>query len=285
MSSCSRDDLPTTAFSFASQSGDYIGQGQSHIFGADSFTVTVTGTTADVSLHVSGGGEFWTAELAAPRGQTLHQGAFPGAVRAVSRTGTQPGMDIWGDGRGCNPLTGDFTIYEICADNAGNVTQFDAVANQHCEGQAPNLLASLRYNATPMNLNLTSDAGDYVGQGMSKLYDGDTSVFGLTSYGSNGGFVYTASGLSDNWTAIITPPTGGTLAKGQTYTTLRFANVTNAGLDFFGDGRGCNQSSGKMTINALQRDGSGAITALNVTLEQHCENAVPALHATIRYNA
>ena len=33
------------------------------------------------------------------------------------------------------------------------------------------------------------------------------------------------------------------------------------------------------------RDGSGAVTALNATFVQHCENKTPALTGTIRYNA
>ena len=289
LAGCTRDDLPATSFDFSSPAGEYIGQGVNASYAPSTFKVSVSGTAADLTMNVSGTNnsgvyEWWSARLAAPSGQTLHPGTFTGAERAAFRTGLAPGLDINGDGRGCNTLTGQFTIYQLKTDSAGNVVQIDAEAKQYCDNSTSALTAELRLNAKPMDLTLTSDAGDYVGQGISKTYDASTSTFGLQAYGASG-INYTVSGLGDNWQAIITPPTGGQLTKGVTYATSRMADANNAGLDFFGDGRGCNTSTGSLTINNILRDANGNVTGLNATFVQHCEGATPALHGTIRYNA
>ena len=130
-----------------------------------------------------------------------------------------------------------------------------------------------------MNFILKSDSGDYVGQGVSKGYDGSNSTFGMQAYGA-AGINYSVSGLGDTWRAIVNPPTGSQLTAGTTYATTRFADATHAGLDFFGDGRGCNNSSGSLTVNRIVRDGGGTVTALNATFVQHCENQGPALHGS-----
>ena len=287
LTGCDRNDLAPTSLSIAADQADYIGHGIAKSLAAPHDEVTATGTGADVRLHVKNPkdvSEWWDAEIAAPIGQTLHVGTYTGAERAAFRTGTAPGLDISGSGRGCNKVTGDFVIYEIKTDGAGNIVQLDADAHQHCEGAAAVLNAALRFNAVPMNFILKSDTGDYVGQGMSKTYDGSTSTFGMQAYGA-GGINYSVSGLGDTWRAIITPPTGTQLTAGSTYSTTRFSDATHAGLDFFGDGRGCNTSSGSLTINVITRDGSGTVTALNATFVQHCENKTPALTGAIRYNA
>jgi len=287
LAGCSRDDLPATSFSFSSPAGEYIGQGVNASYAPSAFKVSVQSTSADVIMNVSGTNssgvaEWWRARISAPAGQTLHTGTFTGAQRIP--TGLAPLLDISGDGRGCNADTGQFTIYQFKTDSSGNVVQLDAEAKQYCDNSPLALTAELRLNAKPMDLTLTSDAGDYVGQGASKAYFGDTSTFGLQSYGSNG-VNYSASGQGDNWRALITPPAGGQLTKGATYSTTWPADANNAGLDFFGNGRSCDPPTGSLTINDIQRDVSGNVTALNATFVQHCENTTASLHGTIRYNA
>ena len=48
-------------------------------------------------------------------------------------------LDVSGDDRGCNTLTGTFTVHEATLDSGGNVVAFAADAQQHCEGGAPAL--------------------------------------------------------------------------------------------------------------------------------------------------
>src|SRR5262249_16706273 len=68
-----------------------------------------------------------------------------------------------------------------------------------------------------------------------------------------------------------------------TYDTARFADLGHAGLDVFGDGRTCNQSSGTLTIGSITFNAQGQVTGLKAKLQQHCENGVPGLYGPIRY--
>src|SRR5439155_1363081 len=74
-----------------------------------------------IAFHTPGFGEFWSTDFAAPDGATLVPGTYEGAVRFPFQGPGQPGLDISGDGRGSNTLTGRFTVLRADYDAAGNV--------------------------------------------------------------------------------------------------------------------------------------------------------------------
>ena len=88
---------------FSSDNGDYIGQGATASYVPPTATVTARGDAGYASLSVddSSSGDWWTADFAAPPGETLVPGTYTGAVRALPRAG-QPGLSVSGSGRGCN---------------------------------------------------------------------------------------------------------------------------------------------------------------------------------------
>jgi hypothetical protein len=95
---------------------------------------------------------------------------------------------------------------------------------------------------------LDSEPLDYVGQGRSQvLTPSNAEVDAVVSQDS---VTLTAEAGSASYTARITPPRGQTLVPGE-YSTMRFADDTHAGLDVSGDGRGCNTSSGVLTIHRI----------------------------------
>jgi hypothetical protein len=203
------------------------------------------------------------------------------AERAAFRTGHAPGIDVSGNGRGCNEIWGSFAINQIATDAAGKVTMLDATFTQRCESStAPALKGVVKFNARPLSYSFRSDAGDYIGGGIAKTYFGATSTFSLK--GTDRRLQYSVSGLRDDWTALIEAPSGRRL-KTRTYNTSRFADANHAGLDVFGNGRGCNQSTGTLTITAITLNRQGNVTRLGATFEQHCEGAAAALHETIRH--
>ncbi|HYY59341.1 MAG TPA: carboxypeptidase regulatory-like domain-containing protein, partial [Pyrinomonadaceae bacterium] len=62
-----------------------------------------------------------------------------------------PGLEIAGDGRGCNTLTGSFTVHEVTLDYSGSspkVLTFAASFEQHCEGGPAALIGTLYYKYT-----------------------------------------------------------------------------------------------------------------------------------------
>lgn len=274
--------LAETSYSFVSETGDYIGQGQTRSYTAASAQIAVSGTGQDLSMSVRAGNDDWRIQLAAPRGQTFQAGRYYFAERASFRSGRSPGIDIGGNGRGCNETWGSVYIRQIEYAAGGAIAALDATALQRCGNEtAPLLSAQLRYNAQPLSLALDSDVGDYVGRGIRKEYAGDTSTFAVS--GSDSYLIYSASGQRDSWMAILRPPSGQTLQPG-TYPITRFGDGGTFGFDFGGNGRGCNRVSGTVQIKAVDVDAATRmVTGLSADFEQHCEAGSTALRGSIRY--
>lgn len=277
---------PETSFSYTSQVGDWIGQGKTGAYSATTTPFTIFGdrTSVRVLINWGSGGNFsdiWQVELAAPRGEQLRPGVFGNAERASFRTGRSPGLDVSGPGRGCNEVWGSFTVSQIEFDATGKVSMLDANLVQRCSMTGAAISARLKINALPLSLTLRSDVADWVGQGVSKVYENHSSTFSLRQ--DPAWLSYSASGNRDSWSARIAPPTGTSFVAGRTYAIARFAGVGFAGFDFSGNGRGCNQTSGTLTVHAITRDTAGVIKGLHASFVQKCDNSLGALTGTIRY--
>jgi hypothetical protein len=270
-----------TLYQYTSQPGDYIGGGGSNSYTPANATFTASASAEEVVVFVSTATEFWGIDLAVPAGEQLHPGTYYYAERASFRTGRSPGVDVFGDGRGCNEVWGSFALNQIQIDASGNVTLLDATFVQQCESDtAPLLQGIMKYQAPPLSYSFVSDPGDYIGQGVTKSYEGATSLFFLSGTDTN--LNYAVSGQRDSWNVTIAPPTGQQL-RVHSYKTQRFVDKTHAGLDVSGDGRGCNTSVGTLNIDAITFDAAGNVTGLSATFDQQCEGGTPALHGTIHY--
>jgi hypothetical protein len=86
--------------------------------------------------------------FAAPAGSPLTTGTYNNAQRFDFRAPGTPGLDVFGDGRGCNTVSGSFTVYDATYNGAGDVLSFAAQFTDHCEGGGPALLGSLSYNSS-----------------------------------------------------------------------------------------------------------------------------------------
>lgn len=210
-----------TSYAYTSAAGDFIGQGAQNTYKAPAAAIGVEGTGAGVTASITSGGENWTVQLAAPRGDVLRPGVYQGVEEAPTRTGRAPGLYVFGDGRACDRVYGRFSVNQIETDPAtGAVTLLDAGYTQHCDSAtAPALTGTVKYRAYPLSYGFTSDPGDFIGGGASVHYTGSTSTFTLT--GTTSGFRYGVSGRRDDWTALVAAPAGETFAAGRTYPTTR----------------------------------------------------------------
>jgi hypothetical protein len=135
-----------------SEPGDFIGQGQE-------FSVSDTDVTFTASRNFDNGVSlsmlnfdvsppiWWYADFAAPFAAPLAVGAYENATRFPFQADTEPGLSIYGDGRGCNTLTGRFDVREIDYGTSDEILSFAADFEQHCEGMEPALLGAIRFNS------------------------------------------------------------------------------------------------------------------------------------------
>lgn len=131
-----------------SQPGDYIGQGQEVSIDTTTHTFTAQRNYDNgVSIRVNGS-TWWYLDFAAPGEVELTPGLYEGAVRWPFQPITQPGLNISGNGRGCNTLTGEFIVHEVLYNSDGSIGQFAADFEQHCSGVEPALFGAIRFNSS-----------------------------------------------------------------------------------------------------------------------------------------
>jgi hypothetical protein len=131
-------------------------------------------------------------------------------------------------------------------------------------------------------VSMTSDEGDYIGQGKSYA-DG---VGGPIVAEGTRGQILTLGVLSGGeWRAAFAAPPGQELTEGVTYTgALQTQNDgTSPYLSVSGEGRGCGYSSGTFTVDHISWYPDGTLQAFSARFEQHCEGAVAALRGTWTY--
>jgi hypothetical protein len=141
-----------TSLTLISQPGDFIGQGQEAFYTLNDASLGAflyfypNKTTVEVDFHTPHFEHYlYFYFSAAP--QDLTPGFYEGAIRWPAQGGV-PGLSIFGDGRGCDTLTGRFRVRQFTAD-ANGVTSFWATFEQHCEGGTPALTGDVRVNAMP----------------------------------------------------------------------------------------------------------------------------------------
>jgi hypothetical protein len=302
----SADATTVSSFSFTSQPGDWVGQGTSETLtpaGGASFSVRGyggsdgQGTYGTFWVNITTATENWTAEFAAPQGQQLKPGTtYTNVMRAPFETGSAAGMAIYGDGRGCNADTGSFTMNALGADLSGAVNTADVSFTQYCDGSTSALTGEVQFQvgltepawppSQPTSYSFVSPNGDWIGQGATAIYTPATSDVALT--GTRQGVslsVQPPSGASgDNWTAMLAPPSGGTLHLGTFTGAEEIAGSGNPELDVSGDGRGCS-GYGSFTITSVGTDASGNVNELAATFSQSCgSTTAPALQGSIDFN-
>jgi len=61
-----------------------------------------------------------------------------------------------------------------------------------------------------------------------------------------------------------------------------FGNPVKGGLDWSGDGRGCNTLTGWFVIDSVTYS-AGSLASIDLRFEQHCEGVPAALHGAIHW--
>lgn len=137
--------LKHVVVSMFSDPGDYIGGGTQQEFDHTNATFSGTVSTAGIGLSVSGGtsGLSWSMVIDPPPGTKFHAGYYPKVQRAEFRQAGYAGLDIFGDGRGCNTDSGAIDVRDLAVSGSA-ITRLDLLYEQHCEGGGPALFGEIR---------------------------------------------------------------------------------------------------------------------------------------------
>ncbi|PYO96128.1 MAG: hypothetical protein DMD61_14575, partial [Gemmatimonadetes bacterium] len=129
-----------------SDPGDYIGGGQTYNYTQASAILTVTANGGHLSVSISGDQQ-WSGDFQSPSALTqLQPGTYSGLQRYPFNDPATGGLSWYGEGRGCNTLTGSFTVDSVTYAN-GNLTTVDLHFEQHCEGATPALHGTIHWRS------------------------------------------------------------------------------------------------------------------------------------------
>ncbi|MFG2047253.1 hypothetical protein ACGFIW_07470 [Micromonospora sp. NPDC048935] len=123
--------------SFSGDPGDYITDGGSHSYSTndrDQLKVDNPLDSSRVSVSISGyDGDQWSLTFDAPGSAALAPGTYETTNR-YPYNGAGPGLDLSGNGRGCDDATGTFTIINVVFGHKGYLRTLDATFEQYCNG-------------------------------------------------------------------------------------------------------------------------------------------------------
>jgi hypothetical protein len=292
-----------------SDAGDYVGGGATYDYTQADAVLSVSASGGHLTVNVTGD-EGWYGDFQTMSSLTrLEPGYYGGLRRAPFQNPVRGGLSWSGDGR-CNTLTGWFVVDAVTY--AGStLTAVDLRFEQHCDGGGPALHGQLHWapgdttappgpvSPPPEGLwapvgftppagnyvHLESDAGDYIGGGVTRDYSGANVTIGATA--SGGLFSVNLSSASEWWYGDFRTMSTLTRLEPGYYGDLQrypFQNPVRGGLSWSGDGRGCNTLTGWFVVDAVTYSGS-TLTAVDLRFEQHCEGGGAALHGQLHWAA
>jgi len=293
---------------------EYTQQNSNVDFGSNfdnGISISIDGNGSPGASQIDG----WSWDMAS-RDNRLEVGVFENTERFPFGDINQ--LNFSGNGRGCNTSSGQFRIIEVAYDSADNLTRLLADFVQFCGSggtsalrgsidfdlsRAPAVLASnqapvgnpvpaLPITAATTVIELESDPGDFIGGGIDRSFSSANSGTDL-SVRSNFNGSSISVGINTN-TDFLTldiergsldadPNRDGPLTVGVYENAFRFPfNDPLPGLDFSGNGRGCNTLTGRFRIFDIEIVNT-QVTRLIADFEQHCEGGSSALRGSIRH--
>jgi Putative Ig domain len=175
-----------------SREGDPVGKGLHYYFRSTdgTFSAQKNNTSSVTVFFETSTNQLWNLSFGSADGTPLAAGKFyDGATRYPFNNGTGwPGIDISGNGVGCNNETGSFTVYEIAYGTGSTITAFHASFEQSCEGADPPIKGEIFFNATaipPLRNHITSDLAAFATHSQPFRYQ-ITGSRNETSYSASG---------------------------------------------------------------------------------------------------
>lgn len=302
--------LPATAnyVHLTSTPDDFIGQGITATYTQANASLRVVESAGELAVFVEGD-QWWSGQLSVPTGQTKFEtGTYANLQGPGSRSATTGAIFWGGEGRGCGVRSGAFTVDSV-AYASGVLDAIRLRFEQICAGWTSPLRGELRWSradttappgparpappglwSPPANapapngsyVFLVSDVHDYIGRGGEYTY---TRANATLSVSEIGGVLTVRVDGKESWTGNFQAMSGLPQLQPGYYGQLQrhpFHNPARGGLDWAGQGNGCNESSSWLVIDRIARS-FGALSAVDLRFEQHCENGVAALRGKVHW--
>lgn len=293
-----------------SETGDYIGQGRTHLYTQGDALFTVYANDAELDFQVDGD-ENWTSTFAGMNTLSrLEAGYYGGLERFPFHDPTIGGLTWTGEGRGCNRVEGWMVVDSVTYDGPV-LTSIELRFKQSCDYGATALYGEIHWDVTdptqppgPINpppvgiweptpgtlpaagtfIYLESEPGDFVGRGRSYRYNQSDSILTFRELHSDLDIV--VDGYED-WHANFDVMSSIDRLEPGFYGNLQrypFHNPAKGGLTWSGEGRGCNRLDGWFAVDEVVYDGD-TLQLVELRFEQHCEFDAPALRGALRWDA
>ena len=292
-----------TALYVESPAGESIGQGRTYLYTKANSVLDVSAVGSRVHLAVEGD-EWWNGDFAQPSGSVVATGYWENLRRYPFYV---PGLSFSGEGRGCNTLLGRLSVDQVTYAGSA-LSTLTLRFEQRCEGSGAPLRGFLRYDAadpttppppgdpasfawqppagtvpaTGDYLYFESSPGDWIGQGETRLYTEADSTF-TPDWG--GRIVQLFVNAPGGWAAEFSGPDAMPLLTRGLYADVRrfpFHNPAKGGMDFHGNGRGCNELLGTFAVDEITWDGT-ELASVSIRFVQRCEVTGPPLYGALRW--
>ncbi len=292
-----------------SDSGDYVGAGRSYFYSDANAILRLSSNGLAVNMNVQGN-EQWSGAFLLPRAAgTLQAGYYLDLVRTAFADPVVGGVEWWGEGRGCNIIKGWLALDQVTL-NAGVIEAIDLRFEQRCDGGSTALHGQIHWTKADANTSaptgpkaipaslwqpdagivpssgsyvyLESRPGDFVGAGQAYLYTRSNAALEMTTASAR---VSMRIASDQNWTADFQGMNSqGQLAVGYYSGLLRYPvnNPVTGGLDWSGEGRGCNHLRGWFAVDKITYTGT-VITVLDLRFAQYCDGSSSPLYGKVHW--
>jgi hypothetical protein len=128
---------------------NWVGSGNSYRYTPLNSGISLDGFSRGLWMRVIGDlqkGEVWDLNFSVPPGRQLLPGRYTGAVRSTGEFPDRPQMDIVGLGRGCNLLSGEFTVDHSTFAPDGKLTEVGLSFVQRCDTDSAPLVGRLDWH-------------------------------------------------------------------------------------------------------------------------------------------
>jgi hypothetical protein len=287
-----------------SDTGDYVGGGGSSLYTQADAAITVSSNGTGAAVQAQGG-QSWAGNFQLPAVLSTLKAAYFDSVQSwPSQDTTAAALSFAVNGRSCSGVTGWLAIDRVLY-TGSVVASIELRFEQRCSGSTAALRGKVRWaaadptaplppgewqapaSAIPSSGNyvyLQGETGDYIVGNNTHLYTGSNAVLSTTT--ENGRVEINVEGF-ENWRGAfqaMAPLTQLQVGLYSDLTRFPFHNPTRGGLDWSGDGRGCNTLTGWFAVDEVTYV-NGQLDSIQLRFEQHCEARTPALRGQLRWSA